>query len=194
MAFGFEIGGVAGKIVLTIFRIIAVFDIIWYIIKQIQLKAEPGFIICVSLILAGAIGYIIDSVFYGIIYESQNLPLFQGRVIDMLYFPVIDTNVPEWMPFWKGERFEFFRPVFNIADASISIGIITIMLFQKKFFKSNEETPVTETSSLETEQITETTEEVINPTSDSIEPFNDVVKNEGEINEESKESDNETKI
>lgn len=134
MAFGFEIGGVAGKVVLTIFRIVAVFAIVWYLVKQISLKASKGFIICVSLILAGAVGNIIDSVFYGILYRSQSLPLFQGRVIDMLYFPVVDTYFPEWFPFWKGEHFEFFRPVFNIADASISIGIISILLFQKRFF------------------------------------------------------------
>lgn len=134
MAFGFEIGGVAGKIVLTIFRIVAVFAIVWYLFKQVSLKASKGFIVCVSLILAGAVGNIIDSVFYGILYRSQSLPIFQGRVIDMLYFPVVDTYFPEWFPFWKGEHFEFFRPVFNIADASISIGIISILLFQKRFF------------------------------------------------------------
>lgn len=134
MAFGFEIGGVTGKIVLTVFRIVAVFAIVWYLIKQISLKASKGFIICVSLILAGAVGNIIDSVFYGVLYRSQSLPLFQGRVIDMLYFPVVDTYFPEWFPFWKGEHFEFFRPVFNIADASISIGIISILIFQKQFF------------------------------------------------------------
>lgn len=134
MAFGFEIGGVAGKVVLTVFRIVAVFAIVWYLIKQVSLKASKGFIICVSLILAGAVGNIIDSVFYGVLYRSQSLPLFQGRVIDMLYFPVVDTYFPEWFPFWKGEHFEFFRPVFNIADASISIGIISILVFQKSFF------------------------------------------------------------
>ena len=135
MAFGVEFGGIVGKLILTVFRILAVFAIIWYILKQIRLSAPTGFIICVSLILAGAVGNIIDSVFYGLVYRSQNLPLFQGRVIDMLYFPLVDAYLPDWFPFWKGERFQFFRPVFNIADASISIGIISILLFQKKFFK-----------------------------------------------------------
>jgi len=135
MAFGVEFGGIAGKIVLTVFRIIAVIAIAWYIFRQIKYRAARGFIICVSLILAGAIGNIIDSVFYGIVYRSQNMPLFQGRVIDMLYFPIIDSYFPDWLPFWGGERFQFFRPVFNIADASISTGIIAILLFQKYFFK-----------------------------------------------------------
>lgn len=142
MAFGFEIGGVAGKVVLTVFRIIAVFAIVWYLVKQISANTSKGFIICVSLILAGAIGNIIDSVFYGVLYRSQSLPLFQGRVIDMLYFPLVDTYLPEWLPFWKGEHFEFFRPVFNIADASISVGIISILLFQKRFFP--QEIPATD--------------------------------------------------
>jgi signal peptidase II len=137
MAFGFEIGGTTGKIILTWFRIIAVFAIVWYLVKQIRIGSPRGFIVCVALILAGAIGNILDSVFYGVVYRSQNLPLFQGRVIDMLYFPIVDTYIPEWFPIWKGERFEFFRPVFNIADAAISTGIIAILLFQKRFFKSD---------------------------------------------------------
>jgi signal peptidase II len=135
MAFGVEIGGIAGKIILTVFRIVAVFAIIWYLAKQIRLEANKGFIVCIALILAGAVGNIIDSVFYGVIYRSQHLPWFQGRVIDMLYFPVIDTYLPKWLPIWGGERFQFFRPVFNIADASISIGIIAILVFQKFFFR-----------------------------------------------------------
>lgn len=139
MAFGVEFGGIAGKLVLTIFRILAVFAIMWYIVNQIRLKAPEGFVICVSLILAGAVGNIIDSVFYGVLYRSQHLPLFQGRVIDMLYFPLVDSYLPNWVPFWGGERFQFFRPVFNIADASISIGIVAILLFQRSFFKHKEE-------------------------------------------------------
>jgi signal peptidase II len=142
MAFGVEFGGIAGKLVLTVFRILAVIAIVWYIVKQIRLKAPAGFVICVSMILAGAVGNIIDSVFYGVLYRSQNLPLFQGRVIDMLYFPLIDSYLPNWLPYWGGERFQFFRPVFNIADASISIGIISILLFQKRFFKHKEEPKV----------------------------------------------------
>lgn len=144
MAFGVEFGGIGGKLILTVFRILAVFAIIWYIIKQIRLEAPAGFIICVSMILAGAVGNIIDSVFYGILYRSQNLPLFQGRVIDMLYFPIVDTYLPDWFPFWKGEKFQFFRPVFNIADASISMGIISILLFQKRFFKHKHEDHINE--------------------------------------------------
>ncbi len=166
MAFGLEIGGITGKITLTIFRILAVIAIMWYIVNQLKLKSSKGFIVCVSLILAGAIGNIIDSVFYGIIYRSQSLPLFQGRVIDMLYFPIVDTYIPEWFPFWKGEHFEFFRPVFNIADASISIGIIAILLFQKKFFPvKNELNDATAPGNNIGEPLEEMTEKPIEETS-----------------------------
>jgi signal peptidase II len=149
MAFGVEFGGIIGKIMLTLFRIIAVLGLVWYIVKQIKEKSNTGFIICISLIMAGAVGNIIDSVFYGILYRSQNMPLFQGRVIDMLYFPIIDTYIPEWFPFWKGEHFQFFRPVFNIADAAISTGIIAILVFQKRFFNSHETSQAMENDNME---------------------------------------------
>ncbi len=176
MAFGLEIGGITGKIVLSIFRIMAVLAIAWYIVKQIKLNVPKGFVVCVSLILAGAIGNIIDSVFYGVVYRSQHLPLFQGRVIDMLYFPIVDSYFPEWFPFWKGEHFEFFRPVFNIADASISIGIISILIFQNRFFPHKEEVSATEIITEEKAQnsediiintIEESSENSLNPSAES---------------------------
>lgn len=137
MAFGLEFAGQYGKLFLTVFRIIAVIGIgygLHYIIKH---NYHKGLILCVSLILAGAIGNIIDSVFYGVIYDYA--PLLYGRVVDMFYFPVIQGTYPSWFPFWAGDEFIFFRPVFNIADAAISVGVITILIFQKQYFKEEEE-------------------------------------------------------
>ena len=142
MAWGLKFGGDWGKIALTLFRLAAV---IWgtFLIKGfIEKKYHSGFIICVALIYAGAVGNLIDSMFYGILFDAsdpfvQNVAGFaqlgkgyagflHGKVVDMLYFPIIrDAHYPSWFPFWAGEPFEFFRPVFNIADASISIGVIT---------------------------------------------------------------------
>lgn len=155
MAWGWKFGGDFGKIALTLFRLVAV---IWgtFLIKGfIQKNYHKGFIICASLIYAGALGNLIDSMFYGIIFDAsdpfvQNVAGFaqlgkgyagflHGKVVDMLYFPIIrDAHYPSWFPFWAGEPFEFFRPVFNIADASISIGVITILIFQNKFFDKEE--------------------------------------------------------
>ncbi len=147
MAFGLEIGGETGKMILSIFRIIAVIAIIWYIIILSKDKASNGFVLSMSMILAGALGNIIDSVFYATIFnesfgqiatmfpqEGGYSSLLHGRVVDMFYFPLIDTMLPSWIPFWGGEHFVFFRPVFNIADASITIGVAIIIIFQKRFF------------------------------------------------------------
>lgn len=149
MAFGVEFGGIAGKLVLTGFRILAVFGIIWYLFKQINSGAHKGLVICITLILAGALGNIIDSLFYGVWFEDlvtydDKGRYFLGRVVDMLYFPVIETHYPGWFPFWGGQDFTFFRPIFNIADASISSGVIAIILFQKKFFGKKLDEPVLE--------------------------------------------------
>lgn len=140
MAFGLEIGGKSGKLILTAFRLIAVSGIVWYLFKQVGKKAHTGFIICITLILAGAIGNIIDSLFYGVWYKDfvtydERGQYLLGRVVDMLYFPIIETHYPAWFPFWGGQSFTFFRPVFNISDASISTGVISIIIFQKKFFE-----------------------------------------------------------
>lgn len=136
MAFGLEFGGKAGKIFLTLFRIIFVFAIGWYVAGMIKKQAPLNYILAWSLIIAGALGNIIDSVFYGVWFGYDTW--FHGRVVDMLYFPIIQTTIPEWFPFWAGEEFEFFRPVFNIADSSISIGFVMILFFQKSYNRFEE--------------------------------------------------------
>ncbi len=133
MAFGLEFGGEAGKLALSLFRILAVAGIGYGLHYLIKHKYHRGLILNVSLIFAGALGNIIDSVFYGLIYNYEKL--FHGRVVDMFYFPIIQGNFPEWFPIWAGEDFVFFRPVFNIADSAISVGVILILIFQKTYFK-----------------------------------------------------------
>ena len=152
MAFGLTFGGAAGKLILSIFRIIAVIFIGYYIYRLRKRSPHPGLIISFSLIMAGALGNIIDSAFYGIIFNQSSYhtvatmfppeggynSFLHGKVVDMLYFPVIETIMPEWVPFWGGEQFIFFRPVFNIADSSITTGVFLLLIFQKKFFTKNE--------------------------------------------------------
>jgi signal peptidase II len=146
MAFGLEFGGSFGKLFLSLFRIILVGGIGWYLFHLVKTKAHPGMITCFSLIFAGAIGNIIDSAFYGLIFSDGDAELsklfsaeggygtfLHGRVVDMLYFPLIEGHFPQWFPVWGGEEFLFFRPIFNIADSSISIGVIALLLFQGKF-------------------------------------------------------------
>jgi signal peptidase II len=133
MAFGWEIGGITGKLALTIFRIAAVAAIGYGVVYLIQHKYHRGLILNVALIFAGAMGNIIDSTFYGIVYHYA--PIFQGRVVDMFYFPLIRGTYPSWFPLWHGQYFEFFQPVFNFADASISVGVIAILIWQKRYFK-----------------------------------------------------------
>lgn len=132
MAFGLEFAGTYGKLFLTVFRLIAVGALAYGLHYAIRNRYHWGFIYCISLILAGALGNIIDSIFYGVIYEYA--PLLHGRVVDMIYVPLIRGSYPDWFPIWPGEPFIFFRPVFNIADSAISIGVILILLFQKRFF------------------------------------------------------------
>tara|TARA_B100000902_G_scaffold162252_1_gene157570 strand:+ start:1028 stop:1615 length:588 start_codon:yes stop_codon:yes gene_type:complete len=147
MAFGIELGGLIGKIALTLFRIIVVILGIYYIRKTVKPRFPTGALISAGLIIGGAIGNIIDSCFYGLIFnDSYNnvakifpdsggyAPLFQGRVVDMFYFPLINSHFPSWIPIWGGEHFIFFRPVFNIADAGISVGILLILLFYRNRF------------------------------------------------------------
>ncbi|MFN7012798.1 MAG: lipoprotein signal peptidase [Bacteroidia bacterium] len=153
MAFGLEFAGQYGKLFLTLFRIFAVVGLFWYIYDLHKKKAHTGYIISIALITAGALGNIIDSVFYGVWFsdslnnlatfmpnEGGYAPLFHGRVVDMLYFPIIEGYFPDWFPIWGGEYFLFFRPVFNIADSSITIGVALIILFNKRFFSSEEKT------------------------------------------------------
>lgn len=149
MAFGMEI---FGKLFLTTFRIIAVGFISWYLIKIVKKReVKTGFIVCLSLILAGAAGNIIDSVFYGLIFSestvssvAQFVPIGEGydqvlygKVVDMFYFPIIDTHWPTWMPLVGGEHFIFFSPIFNFADAAISCGIIALLLFYNNYLNHN---------------------------------------------------------
>ncbi len=135
MAFGLELGGNYGKLALSLFRVFAVFGlgyIFHYVVKH---KYHFGLITCVSLILAGALGNIIDSVFYGKLFGYADY--LHGRVVDMFYFPIIQGFYPDWMPFWGGQDFIFFRPVFNFADSAISIGVIVIIIFQNKFLNKD---------------------------------------------------------
>lgn len=144
MAFGMEMGS---KLFLSLFRIVAI-SILIYIIYKVckQKQSKKGFIICLSLITAGAIGNIIDCLFYGIIFNNPippaiatifpegggYAPFFYGRVVDMFYFPLFSFNWPDWIPFIGGDYFTFFQPIFNLADAAISVGIIVLILFYSK--------------------------------------------------------------
>ena len=148
MAFGLEFGGDTGKIILSVFRIIV---IVWgfsYITTLTKSKLPNGLLIALGLVFGGAIGNIIDGVFYGVLFnDSYNqiaefLPavggystFLMGKVVDMFYFPLINTHFPDWLPFFGGEHFIFFRPVFNIADAGISVGMFVLILFYRKHFR-----------------------------------------------------------
>ncbi|MDD4588947.1 MAG: lipoprotein signal peptidase [Parabacteroides sp.] len=142
MAFGIE---VIGKLFLSVFRIIAVIFIGYYLFKLVKQNYSFGFIACISLIFAGAIGNIIDSIFYGVIFNDSvgHLATFMpdsggyagwlhGKVVDMFYFPLIQTVLPEWVPFWGGEEFVFFRPIFNLADSSICVGVFLLLIFYRQ--------------------------------------------------------------
>lgn len=151
MAFGIDIPGRFGKPLLTLFRIIAVSAIGWYMNLMIVKKAKPGLILFIALIFAGAMGNIIDCTFYGLIFNESTYfdvaaifpdgggyaPLLQGRVVDIFYFPIINGTYPQWFPWLHGQEFVFFRPIFNLADASISVGIFAILIFQKRYFSDH---------------------------------------------------------
>lgn len=159
MAFGMEFAGEFGKLFLSVFRIIALCGIGWYLHLLVKQKAHHMLITSIALIFAGAMGNIIDSTFYGVIFSSSEFQMAQlfppsggyssllhGKVVDMFYFPVLKGYFPDWFPIWGGEYFVFFRPVFNIADASISSGVALIILFQSVIFKEHKKE--TETSDL----------------------------------------------
>lgn len=155
MAFGFEFAGKFGKIILTLFRLVAATAIFWYLMKLIKKGIPNGLVISIALIFAGAIGNVIDSAFYGLIFSdsfgrtAEVFPagggyasFLHGSVVDMLFFPLIDTTFPTWLPFVGGEEFMFFRPVFNIADSAITVGITIILIFYRRLFaEEDQKTP-----------------------------------------------------
>lgn len=156
MAYGIEFGGEFGKLFLSVFRILAVGGIGWYMWSLTKKNEDKFFIICIALIFAGALGNILDSAFYGLLFSDSGyevarfLPqeggyatFLHGRVVDMFYFPVIEGHFPDWFPIWGGEDFIFFRPVFNFADAAISMGVFLIILNQKRFFGKKKEEDTT---------------------------------------------------
>jgi signal peptidase II len=168
MAYGWKLGGEFGKMALTLFRLAAVIFGVYYIKRIVERKYNPAFIVCVALIFAGALGNLIDSMFYGLIFESSSAfpytvanifpahgyaGFLHGKVVDMLYFPIINTHFPSWFPVWGGQSFEFFSPIFNIADASISVGIISIFVFQKRFFSNPSPRPSLETEKLVKDEV-----------------------------------------
>jgi Lipoprotein signal peptidase len=158
MAFGIRWESEFGKLALTTFRIGAMFGIAYYLYQMVVKKAHTGFLVCLALILGGAIGNVIDSAFYGVFLDNAPLDSpskwFHGQVIDMLFFPVFDFTWPEWVPWLGGEYFLFFSPVFNIADSSIFLGVVSILIFQKKFFVEHQEIVPAETSTTPEVQMT----------------------------------------
>ena len=151
MAFGMEFGGDWGKLALSLFRIVFVVFMASFLLKLIRKNADKVLIVSLSLVLAGAIGNIIDGPLYGILFSESYrqiatflpeaggyAPLFFGKVVDMFYFPIFKGYLPEWIPFWGGDYFVFFRPVFNIADSAISIGVAIMVVFQNKVMKELE--------------------------------------------------------
>ena len=150
MAFGMELEGSYGKLLLSSFRVLAITGLGYYLFWLVKNKENRGYIYCIALVFAGALGNLLDSAFYGLLFnESYNqvatlfpteggyAPFLFGRVVDMFYFPMLHGHFPAWMPFWGGEEFIFFRPVFNFGDFSISMGVGLIILNQKKYFAEN---------------------------------------------------------
>ncbi len=147
-AFGFQLGGEWGKLILSLFRIAAISLLVWYLNRLLKKKAPMGVLVGIGLILAGAIGNMIDSAFYGLIFSESTpvaaatlfpdgggyAPFLYGKVVDMLYFPIIHSTWPGWVPWVGGEEFTFFSPVFNIADSYITIAVFYLLLFQRKYF------------------------------------------------------------
>jgi len=153
MAFGLQFAGGYGKLALSLFRIFAVGFLGWYIFRLAKSKTAFGVIFCFSLILAGAMGNIIDSAIYGSVFSESTyfdvarfLPaeggystFLHGKVVDMFYFPILEGNYPQWLPFLGGDHFIFFRPVFNVADSAITCGVISLLIFQRQFFNTPKE-------------------------------------------------------
>ena len=143
MAFGMQLGS---KIILSLFRVVAIAGLSYYIWLEVRRKTRTGYIVCLAMILAGAAGNLIDCLFYGLIFNESSpyyvsyfvpfgtgyAPLLMGKVVDMFYFPLIETEWPSWMPFVGGEQFVFFSPVFNFADACISVSVVWLILFYRE--------------------------------------------------------------
>ena len=143
MAYGMQIGS---KLALSLFRVAAIGLLAYYLWLQVRKKARTGYVVCLSMVLAGAVGNLIDCMFYGLIFNASSphftsyfvdfgtgyAPFLMGKVVDMFYFPLIVTTWPEWVPYWGGEEFVFFSPVFNYADANISVGVVLLLLFYRK--------------------------------------------------------------
>jgi signal peptidase II len=166
MAFGFEFAGSWGKLFLSTFRVLAISGLLYYLYNLCKQKAHLWHIISISMVFAGALGNILDSLFYGVFFSDSYsqvaefmpaaggyAPMLYGKVVDMLYFPIIHSNFPAWFPIWGGEEFEFFSPVFNIADFSISCGVGLLVLNQNKFFnkpeEKSEESPTSEEKNID---------------------------------------------
>ncbi|MBL7848557.1 MAG: lipoprotein signal peptidase [Cyclobacteriaceae bacterium] len=145
MAFGIRWESEFGKLALTIFRILAMGGIAFFLERSVRRDSPAGFLVCLSMILGGAIGNVIDSTFYGVYLHNAPFdaptPWFHGQVIDMLFFPIVEFHWPTWMPVVGGEYFLFFSPVFNIADSAIFLGVLFILIFQKSYFKHHIEGP-----------------------------------------------------
>lgn len=147
-AYGFQLGGDYGKLILSLFRVIAIVAVAYFINRLTKQNAKRGVIVGFSLIFAGAIGNVVDSAFYGMIFSESTYTtvatifpdgggygtFLHGKVVDMLYFPIINSTYPQWFPWVGGQEFTFFSPIFNLADSYISIGVIYLLLFEHKFF------------------------------------------------------------
>jgi signal peptidase II len=172
MAFGLKWESEFGKLTLTVFRIGAMFGIGYYLYRMAKRGAHTGFLWCMALILGGAVGNVIDSTFYGVFLNNHlpgsPTPWFHGQVIDMLFFPIFEFYWPQWVPAVGGDHFLFFSPVFNIADSSIFIGVVVILIWQKKFFKEKHHAGSTDQAN-EVQTINNQEIEVNNPSDSSIE-------------------------
>ncbi len=179
MAFGFSFGGYYGKLFLSVFRIIMIGFLIYLLRELIKAKQPMGLVLSFGLIVAGAIGNMIDSAFYGVIFSESSFhhrdlatfmpenggysSFLHGNVVDMFYFPLVNTTWPEWMPIVGGNRFQFFKPVFNVADSAISVGVASILLFHRSFFKNDEAINKNSAEEMNSPSTNSTSVEEINP-------------------------------